>query len=803
MGRKKAAAPQPDVGNDIGLASLDAQDSAPAESSRQIAVVTADGRVISMPEDDAAVAVGGGTGASEESLESGVDRDAQLTREARYSSPRDKLDSALLGVGNDITLGGLGYALRSIDPDMVESAQANPGWNKFGAAAGFLIPGMGEAAGAGVLEKAGEVGGRLGSIGEQAAKGAVLGGGAYLAESGVSGDPLTIEGAVRSIGLGAAISAAADIGGSAFVGAARKLGYAKRLARVEDLLDEPPDSYKALTTEVNSGADTLRAGNKALLKQTADYDDFLFGGSGATDRGFNRAISSTVKATDATYNDLLDFARPQTALSRAREALGDDADTADLFKYVKDANDTRDTVRAMQQRLRTIPPTRSGVGTGLPGPVPAAEDLRAVQDQLIAMPQASKFIGAIERVPVAPSSELAPVFAGKMPTSLRDYLALPADKVTQIANTIKALGEGSTAHQALDKFLGDVGIDGIAAHGGDAAVATTGAHRTLNDQLDALQKALTRLKTLPSKGIEKGVKAAARDKSDGTPVLRRAMSDGAASALGKAIGHTIGGGALGGALIAAKHSLLGSLKDLVEHYGEPVGKALKALGPVTAWLANSFPHGTKDPEKDIRKLALNRARELSYAAAVAPDAVYSNLSAFHGQPNNIPLKLHQQIVGAIQHLAATAPKDPGLQPRGTGSAWLPNTNEAIALAHRLEAAHAPQAAIARLLSGQVHPAAVDTLQRTAPATMQYIAQELASTPMDGVTHDRARGLSAVIGTPMTGMQIPAIGSTLQAVYARAAQAMQPQPEAPSRAPGRPPSVGPNPLAGSNPAGLIH
>lgn len=786
----KAKAPPPDNGEDVALQALTAQESAPepTDSGKQVAVVTADGRVVGMSEQDAAAVIGGGLG-TQESLEAGVDRDTHLTREARFGDAGSKASAAMLGVADDLTLGGASYAMRSIDPDTVEAAQANPGWNKAGTLAGFAIPGFGEVAGGGLLAKAGAYGEAVGgAIGREALKGSVLGGGAYLAESGVSGDPLTIEGAARAMGLGAAISAAAEIGGDALVSAARKLGAAKKLSEVEDMLDSPPDSYKALANEVNSGADTLRAANSTALKQAEDYNAFISGGADATNQGFNRAIATTVKAADSTYNDLLDFARTQSSLTRAIAALGDEADQSDIFKYIKESNDARGSVRALQQKLRDIPAARAG----LAGAAPAAESLRALQDELTEMPQASKFIGSMARVPTPPASMLAEVFDGKMPTSLRDYLALPGDKVAAIANTIKTLGEGSTAKQALDKFLGDVGLQS----GGDAAIATAGAHRTLNDQIAALETAMKRLKAVPSAGIQKAGKAltSREEQQPGPTVLRRALSH--------TLGHAIPGGALGGAMVAVKHTLIESLKDLVERYGEPVGRAIKRLGPVTSWLASSFPSGKKDKGTDLRRLALNRAREYNYAAVVAPDAVYSNLSAFHGQPNNIPLKLHQQIVGTIQHLAGAAPKDSGLQPKGAGSTWLPSLNDAIAFAHRLEASHDPHAAITRLLSGQVHPAAVDTLQRTAPATMQYIAQELASRPLDGVTHDRARGLSQVIGAPMTGLQIPAVGSTLQAVYARAAQTMQPQPTNTPKAPGRPAAVGPSPLAGSNPANHI-
>lgn len=787
----KAKAPPPDNGEDIATQALTSEESTPdADPGKQVAVVTSDGRVVGMSEADAAAVVGGGLG-DRESLAGGVTRDAQLTREGRFNDASDKASSFVLGAADDLTLGGASQLASAVDPDITEAAQANSGWNKAGTVAGFMIPGFGEVAGGGLLAKAGEYGEAVaGGIGREALKGSVLGGGAYLAESGVSGDPLTIEGAARAMGLGAAISAAAEIGGEAFVGAAKRLGAARKLSDVEDMLDSPPDSFKALANEVNNGADTLRAANKIAAKQADEYTDFVTGGADQTDRGFNRAIASTSRAADATYNDLLDFVRPQSSLTRAQRALGDTADTSDLFKYIKESNDARDTVRGLQQRLRDIPAARAG----LAGTAPAAEQLRALQDELIAMPQASTFIGGVARVPQPPTAQLEDVFDGKMPTSLRDYLALPGDKVTAIANTIKTLGETSPARRALDSFLGDVGLQG----GGDAAVAAAGAHRTLNDQLTALDTAMTRLKAVPRAGIQKAGKVitAREEKQPGPTVLRRALSH--------TLGHALPGGAIGGALVAVKHSLVDSLKDLVEHYGTPIGTAIKRLGPVTSWLSASFPSGRKDPEKDLRKLALNRAREYNYAAVVAPDAVYANLSAYHGLPNNVPLKLHQQIVGTIQHLAQVAPKDSGLQPKGAGSAWLPSTSDAIAYAARLEAAHDPHAAITRLLAGQVRPEAVDTLQRTAPATMQYVAQELASRPLDGVTYDRARGLSAVVGTPMTGMQIPAVGSTIQAVYAQAAQAMAPrqQSNAAPKAPGRPAAVGPTPLAGSNPANHI-
>src|SRR5262249_28206542 len=124
----------------------------------------------------------------------------------------------------------------------------------------------------------------------------------------------------------------------------------------------------------------------------------------------------------------------------------------------------------------------------------------------------------------------------------------------------------------------------------------------------------------------------------------------------------------------------------------------------------------------------------------------------------------QHVTGGVRLALAAAPKDPGTVPRGHGSDWTPSAPDAMALAYRLEALQKPLDAMGRALGGDVHPAAVDTLNTTWPALMAALHDELAFADTDGLPPERVNGYSALTGSPMSGLVVPANVVALQGMY---------------------------------------
>lgn len=256
----------------------------------------------------------------------------------------------------------------------------------------------------------------------------------------------------------------------------------------------------------------------------------------------------------------------------------------------------------------------------------------------------------------------------------------------------------------------------------------------------------------------------------------------------------------------AKANLGSKIRHLVAKYAEPTARRLSRLGPVTSYLSTRFLSSEVDREKDPRKQTLNRIKEVMAAAQNAPDTSYAAVSQLGmlGHPADLGFKTHAHTVKAIQHLADTAPKDPGTAMSFSGeSFWNPPVTDSMAWAHRYEAVLEPLKAIARMLSGDGHPAAVESLWYAWPATMAAVAEELVYAAPD-VPLTRG-GPGQILGLS-TGTRNPVIATALQGHYLPQPEEGQGQGQGGSqssgRPSGRPGAVGPNPVANTNVTALI-
>jgi len=238
---------------------------------------------------------------------------------------------------------------------------------------------------------------------------------------------------------------------------------------------------------------------------------------------------------------------------------------------------------------------------------------------------------------------------------------------------------------------------------------------------------------------------------------------------------------------------------VVAKFGGPAATGVRELGPVGAWLATSHFSGKTDEDKDLRRQARNRIDEIHGVALSGQDTAFSAVEGLLGHPSDVAFKTYALVTNAINHLAQVAPRDPGLNIKMFESNWTPAWHEAVAMAHRLEAVHAPLNALARLLSGNGHEAAAETLWAVWPATMQEAAAQIVEKASQGeYSTQRASAFSRVFRVPLTGYQNPVVITALQGQYLTqpgAAPSSSPQPT------GRPPAVK-SPLAGSNVGALI-
>lgn len=432
---------------------------------------------------------------------------------------------------------------------------------------------------------------------------------------------------------------------------------------------------------------------------------------------------------------------------------------------------------------------------------------------------------AVPDLPTKPLDRYARPIPTKLPAKLEDFARMQAPTIQRLADAIKESGgayDGQVQRLAADlgvKLGPDAGITLASIHGALSSYAGAVDELAAKARASAMEAAAA--KGSPSNYLATAARWAKRGAAYG---IGRIIANGVAHAVGMpwlgwfARGATTAmagsaiegvGEALNGSLMAGKQGISTKLEKLVGRYATGTGAGLRALGPVTAYLRASFPGGQRDPETDLTKLATNRIRDLQAAALNVHDAGYAAVDHLNmlGHPNDVGLKLQQHLVNVVQHLAANAPRDPGLDHHITGSDWRASLNAVMEFAHRMEAALNPIAAMARMLGGDSHPAAADTLHQCWPALSQRGVEELAlhADDLGSLTYEHSDGHSMLAGGPMSSLQEPLIINQLQGLYLPPQQSQATGPGRAGfgrspRAVGRPAAVQ-SPVAGSSPGNL--
>lgn len=438
--------------------------------------------------------------------------------------------------------------------------------------------------------------------------------------------------------------------------------------------------------------------------------------------------------------------------------------------------------------------------TVAPDPRGALEELRVINADF--MGWRSKGSGLLDDLPRPPRASM-PEIPGAFPKSIEDFSRKHVEQVTELSNAVN----DPAAAQALERVMKDLDLL-------DPTV-----QRSPADNLSALHKTLReyRGKISDLRGVAEKMASDEAAKPLLVRLLGRAarLAGGRAFDVGGKLGaftRTLGGEAasrtmtgienatFGSVLLESRQGIRGRLRNLVTKYGVPTAGFARKLGSPLAYLSQSFPSGEKDEETDYRKQAVNRIQELQGAALTAPDAAFMAVQGMLGHPGDIGWKMHQHIVGTLNYLVSTLPRDPGTDTMMFKSNWTPQYHEAVAMAHRLEAVNDPVTAIARAIAGDSHPAATEALWAVYPAVMNELAQELslAAPNLKNLTYEQASAYSNLFRTPLTGLQQPVVVTAIQGMYMTSQSA--PQTGRPSggtgKAPGRPAAVQ-SPVAGSN------
>lgn len=743
----------------------------------KVNVVTSDGRVVAVEEGDATEITSASTQQAAESARQRLD-------EEQSGGLAGTAGAFVEGAADAATLGGYGAARRAYSDayatsgarDYANRAQQHGAARLLGEAAAVLAPtgllgkGAASVAGATGIGLASRVGSRVaasaGTAAGVAVEGAILGAGAQVAQSSVTGDPLTIESTVAGAGVGAILGVGMAGLGSLVTRGARRAGDAVRkieegaaARRIASLDDAAVPAYRELRAAHEAAESAAIASNKVALEAQEAYTKFA-------QTGFRDAVKDTRNAIHALRAE----ASAQHTAARL-QAVEQRAATGAV------GEETAAVVATSKQRL-----------TDLSGAQDRLQALSTLKDKELAISDLRTLhseLGLAKVIPDAPPS-VQPVSGVKLPETVAEFARLRPDTVAKLSETLSP-----EAGAAVGRVADQLGL----AQGATAVETLAAVRQTLSKQAKASKATGNPLMDLLKRGVG------------------GALGGFAGGPVGAIAGASIAGEGVLGALtnkfqskldtvfLGSKLSTVGRLSSIVETGVRRTGAAVTKMAPVTAWLGSTLS-GDPDPSP-LPQQTINRVNELASLGTVAGDAAYMAVQPLLSHPGELGLKVAQLINHAVEYLQANAPAPHPSNHRMGGSDWTPEYHESLILAHRMEATLAPLQAIERAMSGDGHPAAIDTLWTVYPALMDELAGQVSINPATSeATYQQASLYSEIFRRPMSGLQEPATVALVQSLYSQPNQ--QPPGASSARRPaptGRPPKVT-APKAGSSVDALI-
>lgn len=324
-----------------------------------------EGDTVQIPEEE--VAFHTRRGYAIESAEAGASRVASQAREEYYTTPGAKAVTGLAGFGRTVS-GGLTDVLADaagIGEDFAALRKYNPGISAgsevLGAVSGVGAAGLATRAGAAVArtaEGAGTVT-RIARAGAGAAtEGALLGTGSGVSELALSKDPISLEGAISTIG-------SAGLFGGAVGGAAGLLtkGAAIGLGKARDKLD---DIAARGTAEVDDIAKIALRDEVAAFRKEIKQSKVWLATKDSGVTGLRTVGKRTLKA-DKALDNLLDDPKalidnPKAALRHLRvqeAALQEVAEKTDEIRAALTAQNSTNRIAALDKVAPTLERNRS------------------------------------------------------------------------------------------------------------------------------------------------------------------------------------------------------------------------------------------------------------------------------------------------------------------------------------------------------------------------------------------------------------------------------------------------------------
>lgn len=666
------------------------------------------------------------------------------------------------------------------DEDTRGRARYNPGTRL----AGELLGAVGAAAlsgGEGLLGQAARLtptgaaaalSGRALGAGTKAAlalEGAIQGAGSAASHAVLNNDPLTVE----SLAAGAGSGALFAYGLGMLSGGIKKLG-----AHAEGVLEgRSAEAAKA----------ALNEGNPGLRRFVSDANEF------------NRVVDRTLKTVEkeVTPANLAAILKRTSSVADEARMAAQSAPGMDFSKF-----------GAMERELRPLlVAAKKGASAG--GETGAA----AVRAYREAVARAAESVGIKAELPAMGAAAAEEV--GNIAQLRGAFRRLPSNPAE-----LAAMGD-TRATELLEKLrrgLKPTGseLDGLRQSMTESLAATLEhaglkpASQSVDGLVDALGSYREQLKKLAStaaKGsavggrtngtflgiISKATRLAA---SRGANDLARSAGAGAMVSALAYHGAGMGTGTLMAELIGLRSAAMGHVEELIAKISPVASRGLRRLAPVSERLRTRLD-GSQDPEKDLRKLAGNRAKEIVEAQTVAPDVAYTVAEPLQAVDPDLALKLSQQVLNGLTYLGRRAPRDPGATNVFLSSDWRPSESQAIQLAAAYEAVTHPMEALERMLFHTPDQATADALWETSPALMQHAAIKLLErAPELQQRSDLATrtALSTAFRVPLDGLMHPTSIAALQAQFIPSGRGMSSNGQgmkAPSSNGGRPPAVDSN------------
>lgn len=403
------------------------------------------------------------------------------------------------------------------------------------------------------------------------------------------------------------------------------------------------------------------------------------------------------------------------------------------------------------------------------------------------------------KFPKAPRPTV-PVNDVQLPKSLEEFARIRSpEKIEKLA---MAVDENPALAESFGQMVDDLGLRRLDT-AGETLRAVHGDLKGYIRAMDALEGAARPKRT---RGIFDKIgdtaKGAVRYAAQRGVDVGGWKGAAARTFVGAGVGYAMDGveGAyVGGALLSGKLGVRNKISALVAKVAPRVGRGLHGIAPVSSYLQAAFPSGERDEADDLRSQAHRRIGDILQLQQVAPDAAYLAVEDLLGHPGDVAHKMHSALLNAVNYLAETAPRDPGIDVTLSGSNWRPSAEQSLALAHRIEAVVDPLTAIARTVSGDGHPAATEALWVVHGPLMEEYAQEFMLSDRRNMTAEAESRMAKLLRV-QTGLQQPAVLASLQGLYLPQ-PAPAGQPSSSPGTPGRPPAVR-SEVAGSSVQGLL-